>query len=110
MTTYYTYILRLANNEYYIGSTINLQHRIREHNEGLDFYTKSRLPVTLVYFEERPEQREQRGSSLTLCRVVRGEDCSQYPTQEEAYKREKQLKGWSRSKKEKLISGEWVKQ
>lgn len=85
MTTYYTYILRLANNEYYVGSTINLQHRIREHNAGLDFYTKSKLPVTLVYFEE-------------------------YPIQEEAYRREKQIKGWSRIKKEKLISGEWTKQ
>lgn len=93
MTTYYTYILRLSNNpstgsgqaEYYVGSTINLRHRIQEHNEGLDFYTKSKLPVNLVYFEE-------------------------YPTQEEAYQREKQLKGWSRLKKEKLISGEWTKQ
>lgn len=84
MTTYYTYILRLANNEYYVGSTINLQHRIREHNEGLDFYTKNKLPVTLAYFEE-------------------------YQTQEDAYKREKQLKGWSRLKKEKLITGEWGK-
>lgn len=84
MATYYTYILRLANNEYYIGSTINLQHRIREHNEGLDFYTKNKLPVTLAYFEE-------------------------YQTQEDAYKREKQLKGWSRLKKEKLISGGWNK-
>lgn len=68
MTIYYTYILRLSNNEYYVGSTINLQHRIQEHNKGLDFYTKSKLPVILVYFEE-------------------------YPTQEEAYQREKQLKG-----------------
>lgn len=82
---YYTYILRLSNDEYYVGSTINLRHRICEHNAGLDFYTKSKLPVTLVYFEE-------------------------YPTQEEAYHREKQIKGWSRIKKEKLISGEWTKQ
>lgn len=81
MTTYHTYILRLANNEYYVGSTINLQHRVREHNAGLDFYTKSKLPVTLVYFEE-------------------------YPTQEEAYRREKQIKGWSRAKKEALIRGD----
>lgn len=85
MTTFYTYILRLSNDEYYVGSTINLLHRIREHNDGLDFYTKNKRPVTLVYFEE-------------------------YSTQEDAYKREKQIKGWSRAKKEKLISGEWTTQ
>lgn len=102
----YTYILRLSNNQYYVGTTVNLQHRVKEHNSGIDIFTRKHLPVTLVYFEERPEQREQRGSSLTLCRVVRGEDCSQYPTEEQAVAREKQLKGWSRAKKEALIRGD----
>lgn len=79
----YTYILKLANGQYYVGSTINLQNRIDEHNEGKDRTTKRFLPVELVYYEE-------------------------FPTQEEAWKREKQLHGWSRVKKEKLISGEWT--
>lgn len=78
----YTYILKQSNGQYYVGSTVNLQNRIREHNEGLNQTTKKHLPVELVYFEE-------------------------YATQEEAYKREKQLHGWSRVKKEKLITGEW---
>lgn len=81
----YTYILRLANGQYYVGSTHNLQNRIREHNEGTDITTKKHLPVELVYFEE-------------------------YETQDEAWAREKQIHGWSRVKKEKLISGEWTKQ
>ena len=81
----YTYILKLANGQYYVGSTINLQNRINEHNEGKDRTTKRFLPVELVYYEE-------------------------YPTQEEAWNREKQLHGWSRVKKEKLITGEWGKQ
>lgn len=81
----FTYILRLANDQYYIGTTINLQHRIQEHNSGVDNFTRKHLPVSLVYFEE-------------------------YPTEEQAVAREKQLKGWSRAKKEKLISGEWTKQ
>ena len=81
----YTYILRLANDQYYVGSTIDLQRRIKEHNEGQDKFTRSHLPVILVYFEE-------------------------YQTQLEAWQREKQLHGWSRTKKEKLISGEWKKQ
>lgn len=81
----YTYILRLANGQYYVGSTIDLQRRIKEHNEGQDKFTRSHLPVILVYYEE-------------------------YQTQLEAWQREKQLHGWSRTKKEKLISGEWKKQ
>ena len=81
----YTYILRLANNQYYVGTTVNLQHRIQEHNNGIDDFTKKHLPVILVYFEE-------------------------YKTEEQAVAREKQIKGWSRAKKEKLISGEWSKQ
>ena len=81
----YTYILRLSNNQYYVGTTVNLQHRIKEHNEGVDDFTRNHLPVTLVYFEE-------------------------YQTEEQAVAREKQLKGWCRVKKEKLISGEWTKQ
>ena len=50
----YTYILKLSNKKYYVGATVNLQHRLQEHNKGLDFYTKSFLPATLVYFEEYP--------------------------------------------------------
>lgn len=80
----YTYILKLANGAYYVGSTFSLKNRLQEHNAGLDFYTKAHLPVELIYFEE-------------------------YPTKEEAARREYQLKGWSRAKKEKLISGEWLK-
>lgn len=80
----YTYILRLANNQYYVGSTIDLNNRIDEHKRGRDTFTCRYLPVELVYFEE-------------------------HATQEEAWKREKQLHGWSRAKKEKLISGEWTK-
>ena len=77
----YSYILRLANGAYYVGSTTNLQLRLIEHQDGLDFYTKPYRPVQLVYYEE-------------------------YPTKEKAVQREIQLKGWSRHKKEKLISGE----
>ncbi len=81
----YTYILKLANSQYYVGTTVNLQHRVKEHNSGIDIFTRKHLPVSLVYFEE-------------------------YPTEEQAVAREKQLKGWSRAKKEKLILGEWTKQ
>lgn len=77
-----TYILKCANNEYYVGSTSDMEQRLRDHQtgRGADF-TKGHLPVKLVYTEE-------------------------YPTIEEVYKRERQLHGWSRAKKEALIRGD----
>ena len=73
------YILLCANNEYYVGYTSDLERRLQEHQtgRGADF-TKGHLPFKLVYTEE-------------------------YPTFEEAYKRERQLHGWSRAKKDALI-------
>lgn len=78
----YTYILLCSNGEYYVGSTEDLDKRLQEHQSGrgCDF-TKAHLPVKLVYTEE-------------------------YPTIEEAYKRERQLHGWSKAKKEALICGD----
>ena len=76
------YILLCANNEYYVGCTSDLERRLQEHQigRGADF-TKGHLPFKLVYTEE-------------------------YPTLEEAYKRERQLHGWSRAKKDALILGD----
>lgn len=49
----YTYILECSDGSYYVGSTKKLEKRIAQHNagEGAE-YTKHRLPVKLVYFEE----------------------------------------------------------
>ena len=79
----YMYILRCKDNSYYVGSTNNLARRIEEHNMGLGAeYTKHRLPVELVYFEE--------------CFSIK-----------EAFLREKQVQGWSRKKREALINGHY---
>ena len=49
----YTYILKCADGTLYCGWTNNLEKRIKAHNEGKGAkYTRSRLPVTLVYFEK----------------------------------------------------------
>ena len=47
------YILECNDGSYYVGSTIDLTRRIEQHNygEGAE-YTKHRLPVKLVYYEE----------------------------------------------------------
>jgi putative endonuclease len=75
----YVYILKCADGQYYTGSTVNLEERIRQHQsgEGANF-TRKRLPVKLIYYEI-------------------------YDGIEFAFKREKQLQGWGRKKKEALI-------
>ena len=79
------YILQCSDNTYYVGSTKNLTLRIEEHNHGEGAeYTKHRLPVKLVYYEE--------------CFNIK-----------DAFLREKQVQGWSRKKREALIKGEYDK-
>ena len=78
----YTYILECSDGSYYVGSTKNLEKRFAQHNagEGAE-YTKHRLPVKLVYFEE-------------------------YLSIETAFLREKQIQGWSRKKRQALINNQ----
>jgi putative endonuclease len=78
----YIYILECVDGSYYTGSTKDLEQRLREHqNSQGSNYTKRRLPVKLVYFEE-------------------------FQRIDEAFYREKQVQGWGRKKKEALINGE----
>jgi len=44
---WYTYVLKMADGEYYIGSTNDLKRRMEEHARGLGVSTKWRLPVVL---------------------------------------------------------------
>src|ERR1700676_1796349 len=80
----YLYILRCADGSYYVGTTRkSLEERVGEHNLGiLGGYTAPRRPVTLVF--------AQHFESIT-----------------DAIAAERQIKGWSRAKKEALIKGEW---
>ncbi len=73
------YILLCSDNSFYIGYTTNLKKRLKDHNNRQgSFYLKSKLPAKLVYYEI-------------------------YNAKEEAIKRERQLKSWSRQKKINLI-------
>ena len=50
---FYTYILKCRDNSFYCGYTTNIERRLEEHNLGKGAkYTKSRLPVELIYFEK----------------------------------------------------------
>ena len=48
----YMYILKCADNSYYVGSTKDLQRRFAQHQNGEGSeYTKHRLPVELVFLK-----------------------------------------------------------
>lgn len=49
----YVYILKCSDGTLYTGWTNNLNKRIETHSKGKGAkYTRYRLPVVLVYFEE----------------------------------------------------------
>ena len=77
-----TYILRCADKKLYVGSTTDMEERLKRHNAGhASEFTHLHKPVELVYKEE-------------------------YDTYQEAFNRERQLKKWSLAKKEALIAGD----
>ena len=80
----YLYILRCADGSYYTGTTRGeLEHRVAEHNAGhFAGFTSTRRPVTLVFSE-------------WFERIT------------DAIAAERQVKGWSRAKKEALIRGDF---
>jgi len=53
----YTYILECSDGSYYCGWTNDLDKRLKAHNSGTGSkYTRTRLPVVLVYYEEFSEK------------------------------------------------------
>jgi predicted GIY-YIG superfamily endonuclease len=79
---WFVYVLRCADGSLYVGETSNLEQRVVRHREGTaSAYTARRRPVSLSYSE-----------------------C--HPTRNVALKRERQLKRWTRAKKEALVAGD----
>lgn len=77
----YVYILKCGDGTLYTGWTNNLEKRVQAHNAGKGAkYTRARLPVELVYFEEFEEKVD-------------------------AQRREYRIKKLSRKEKLKLIEG-----
>lgn len=76
----YTYIIKCSDNTLYTGWTTDLKKRLLAHNQGKGAkYTRSRTPVTLVYFEE-------------------------FADKQAAMRREYAIKQLSRKEKERLIA------
>ncbi len=77
--TWFVYLLQCADDSLYTGITNDLTRRVKQHNAGTaSRYTRSRLPVLLVY------QEQQASRSLAL-------------------KREFAIKGLSRKTKNSLV-------
>jgi putative endonuclease len=80
---FWVYILRCVDGSYYTGHTDNLERRIAQYSAGeCTGYTATHLPVKLAWSQE----------------------CA---TREEALSAERQIKGWSRKKKEAMMRGDW---
>jgi putative endonuclease len=79
------YICKVKTGRFYTGISINPRQRLARHNakEGAQF-ARDQGPFELVYIS------------------------APFSSKSEARQREQQIKGWVHSKKEKLISGEWV--
>jgi putative endonuclease len=81
--TYWVYILKCSDGSYYTGPTSDIEKRINEHKNGtVKGYTSKRLPVKLIFSESF--------------------DAVYY-----AISAERQIKGWTRAKKEALIKGDF---
>jgi putative endonuclease len=76
---FYFYLARCGDDSLYAGSCHDLREREKKHNDGTGAkYTRSRLPITIVYSEE-------------------------FATWSEALKREAEVKRWKKDRKEELV-------
>ena len=81
---HYVYIVKCSDGTYYTGYTNDLEKRLLAHNTGKGAkYTRNRMPVEMVYFEE-------------------------YEDKSEAMKREYAIKRLKREQKEKLIKSKKI--
>jgi predicted GIY-YIG superfamily endonuclease len=80
----WTYIVECADGSYYVGSTVDLDGRIWQHNFSDDgaAYTRARRPVRLVW-------------------------AADFERIDDAFSFEKRVQGWGRAKREALIRGDY---
>lgn len=86
MKSYYVYIVKCTDQSFYTGITNNIGRLLYGHNHGInpDCYTYKRRPVQLMFVQD-------------------------FTNPKDAITAEKQIKGWSRKKKEALFQDDWNK-
>ena len=83
MNDFYVYILKCSDGSYYTGHTDNIEQRISAHRlNQFKCYTSNRLPIEVVFIQI-------------------------FATRDEAFNVERQIKKWTRQKKDALIAGNW---
>ena len=81
---FWVYMLQCADQSYYVGHTDELEKRVLQHECGESGgYTSTRRPVRVIFTQE-------------------------FASREEALAAERQIKRWSRKKKEALVRGDWA--
>ena len=74
---YYVYLLRCGDGTLYAGFTNDLARRLAVHNAGRGAkYTRSRLPVELVYWENFPNKSSALKREYAIKRLSRAEKLS----------------------------------
>jgi len=77
---YYVYILLCKDGSYYTGHAKNVKHRVEQHKKGQGArYTRMHRPEKIVYVEE-------------------------FNSRTDAMKREREIKSFSHSKKQRLVN------
>ena len=71
---FYVYMLRCSDGSLYTGWTDDIEKRIQTHNEGRGGrYTRSHLPVVLVYAEELPSKRDAMRREAAIKKLSRND-------------------------------------
>ncbi len=71
---FFSYLVRCSDDSLYAGFTTDLDHRMQTHNAGKGAkYTRSRLPVELVYYEEFSSKEEAMRREAALKKLTRKE-------------------------------------
>lgn len=74
MSEAFTYIVRCADGSLYTGWTTNIAERLAAHNSGKGArYTRSRLPVELVWFEKHSDHTAARSREVKIKQLSRQE-------------------------------------
>ena len=82
--TFWAYMLRCADGSFYAGHTDDIERRVGQHQAGtIGGYTHNRRPVELMWSQDFGSRLEALGA-------------------------ERQIKGWTRRKKEALARGDWT--